>query len=112
MSSRTASRLDPGLIARKGEAAPASLPPSTPGGPGPVQAGAAAAEAPREERRTGPHADSAAAPARGLHGTIAVTVRLDPARYERLKVHGARLRRTNQEIFVKALDGYFRDVAG
>jgi hypothetical protein len=49
--------------------------------------------------------------ARGLHGTIAVTVRLDPARYERLKVHGARVRRTNQEILVEALDDYFRNKA-
>ena len=50
-------------------------------------------------------------PARGLHGTIAVTVRLDPARYERLKVHGARVRRTNQEILVEALDDFFRTKA-
>jgi hypothetical protein len=47
--------------------------------------------------------------ARRLHGTIAVTVRLNPARYERLKVHGARVRRTNQEILVEALDDYFRN---
>jgi len=109
MSSRNASRLDPGLIARKGEAAPASLSPATIGGPTQIQAGARGAT-PREEPRTEAHRGGAQAPARGLHGTIAVTVRLDPSRYERLKVHGARLRRTNQEIFVEALDGYFRNI--
>ncbi len=107
MSRRNASRLDPGLIARKGEAAPAnpSLAAHTQ-----VQAGARV-DALREESSTVPHAGGARTPARGLHGTIAVTVRLDPARYERLKVHGARLRRTNQEIFVEALDGYFHNIA-
>jgi dihydrodipicolinate synthase/N-acetylneuraminate lyase len=49
----------------------------------------------------------APAAARGLAGTIAVTVRLDPERYERLKIHGARNRRTNQDILVDALDAYF-----
>lgn len=111
MSSRNASRLDPGLIARKGEAAPASSPPSVAGGPTPAQAGAATAGGVRGHPETGPQTGSARAPARGIHGTIAVTVRLDPARYERLKVHGARLRRTNQEIFVEALDGYFDGIA-
>ena len=100
MSSRNASRLDPGLIARKGEAAPAG-PPQAPATPDAAraEAGGLASEA----------ADTPG-PARGLHGTIAVTVRLDPRRYERLKVYGARLRRTNQEILVEALDRYFRDV--
>lgn len=111
MSSRNASRLDPGLIARKGEAAPASLSHAATGAAAQVQAGPANVEAPREEPKAGPYPARAQAPARGLHGTIAVTVRLDPARYERLKVHGARLRLTNQEIFVEALDGYFRNVA-
>lgn len=39
-------------------------------------------------------------------GTIAVTVRLDPERYERLKQESARSRRTNQAIIVAALDAY------
>jgi hypothetical protein len=43
---------------------------------------------------------------KGLAGTIAVTVRLDPDRYERLKVYGARHRLTNQEILVAALDAH------
>lgn len=42
-------------------------------------------------------------PARGTAGTIAVTVRLDPQLYERLKIHGVRRRRSNQEILVDAL---------
>lgn len=109
MSSRTASRLDPGLIARKGEAAPASSSPASTGAPAQAEIATVKEAAPREVSRTGPRGDTA--PARGIHGTIAVTVRLDPARYERLKVHGARLRRTNQEIFVEALDGYFRGIA-
>jgi hypothetical protein len=104
MSSRSASRLDPGLIARKGQAVPSATAPSTaepeartalPGPP-------AAANGP-------PHQEGTRQSARGLHGTIAVTVRLDPARYERLKVHGARMRRTNQEILVESLDDYFRN---
>jgi hypothetical protein len=35
-----------------------------------------------------------------------VTVRLDPGRYERLKMHGARRRQSNQEILVAALDAF------
>jgi hypothetical protein len=49
---------------------------------------------------------------KGLAGTIAVTVRLDPNRYERMKIHGARQRRTNQEILVAALDAYLADLPG
>ena len=102
MSSRNASRLDPGLIARKGQAAPAASEATTP-----VAAAPAAPVA-----VNGPELkESTQAPARGLHGTIAVTVRLDPSRYERLKVHGARVRRTNQEILVEALDDFFRTKA-
>lgn len=103
MSSRNAPRLDPGLIARKGEAAPAA-PPTAPVQTAPAQAAAGVRSGPE------PRADDVPLAARGLHGTIAVTVRLDPRRYERLKVHGARLRRTNQDILVEALDRYFRDV--
>lgn len=111
MSSRNAPRLDPGLIARKGEAAPAA-PPTAPVPTVPVQA-AAGAPAPQKaaaQAGLGERADDAPIAARGLHGTIAVTVRLDPKRYERLKVHGARRRRTNQDILVEALDRYFRDI--
>lgn len=41
-------------------------------------------------------------------GTIAVTVRLDPDRYERLKAQATGSRRTNQDIIVEALDTYWR----
>jgi predicted DNA-binding protein len=51
--------------------------------------------------------EAAPAAPRGAAGTIAVTVRLDPERYERLKIHGAKTRRTNQDILVEALDAYF-----
>jgi hypothetical protein len=40
-----------------------------------------------------------------------VTVRLDPARYEEMKIHGARQRLTNQEILVAALDAYLMEQA-
>jgi hypothetical protein len=39
---------------------------------------------------------------------IALTVKVDQARYEALKVFGARTRRTNQEILLAALDAYLR----
>jgi hypothetical protein len=43
-----------------------------------------------------------------LLATIAVTVRLDETRYERMKQWGTEGRRvTNQEIIVAALDGFF-----
>jgi hypothetical protein len=41
-------------------------------------------------------------------GTIAVTLRLDPERYERLKSLAAATRRTNQDILRDALDAYLR----
>ncbi|HJS86012.1 MAG TPA: hypothetical protein VJ779_11195 [Acetobacteraceae bacterium] len=76
----------------------------------PVVANALASEAARTQTEAESRAAHAPGPPRGLHGTIAVTVRLDPRRYERLKIHGARLRRTNQEILVEALDRYFRNI--
>lgn len=95
MSSRnSASRLGSALIARKGEAAPTVSPTVH------IEAAHAAALA---------SVQTEAAPAvpRGAAGTIAVTVRLDPERYERLKIHGAKTRRTNQDILVESLDSYF-----
>jgi hypothetical protein len=109
MSSRSASRLDPGLIARKGQAAPAA--PSAMATPAVEPMRQAAPPDPPAPANVPSSEEGARPPARGLHGTIAVTVRLDPARYERLKVHGARVRRTNQEILVEALDDYFRNKA-
>lgn len=82
-------RLGSGLIVRKGEAAPA------------VTAAPVSAASPEPKAETAP----TRAP-KGTVGTIAVTVRLDPERYERLKLHGARRRQTNQQIIVAALDAH------
>lgn len=91
--SKAVPRLEGGLIVRKGEAAPATAsPPPT-------------VSAPSEPARSAAPASSATLP-KGTAGTIAVTVRLDPERYERLKMHGARRRQTNQQIIVTALDAY------
>jgi len=84
-------RLVGDLIVRKGDAAPAvsnSTPTSTTVAIRPTVA---------EGQAPVPH---------GLAGTIAVTVRLDPTRYERLKIYGVRQRRTNQELLVEALDAF------
>lgn len=87
--SKDSPRLDGGLIVRKGEAAPAVV--AAP----PAASAVAQASLP----------PTAAVP-KGTAGTIAVTVRLDPKRYEGLKGHGARQRQTNQQIIVAALDAY------
>jgi hypothetical protein len=70
------------LIARKGTAAPAT--------------------------HTIPSPKVSAIP-RGTKETVAVTVRLDSARYRKLLSYGARFmpRKTNQEIIVLALDQFF-----
>ena len=39
---------------------------------------------------------------------IALTLKVDQARYEALKVLGARTRRSSQEILLTALDAYLR----
>jgi hypothetical protein len=81
-------------IARKGDASPAvtSFDESAPN-PDPT-----------------PAPEAVAAPARLLsrvQATIAVTVRLDEIRYERMKSWGTGRRVTNQEIIVAALDRFF-----
>ena len=43
-----------------------------------------------------------------VQATIAVTVRLDERRYERMKGWGTTRRVTNQEVIVAALDRFFR----
>ena len=51
----------------------------------------------------------APAPSEGQGGKpIALTLKVDQARYEALKVLGARTRRSNQEILLAALDAYLR----
>lgn len=85
-----AASLSSSLIARKGEAAPA---------------------VPTNQKRTEPGAIP-----HGTAGTLAVTVRLDPVRYEALRSAAARARaaktgpKTNQEILVAALDAYLRNL--
>ena len=74
--------LGSGLIARKGEAAPAG---------------------------EAKHAGSPTSAGSKLTETIAVTVRLDHETYVRMKVHGARNRRTNQDILVEALHRYLKE---
>jgi hypothetical protein len=84
-------------IARKGDASPAVTsfdepPPEPMGAPGaPLEA--TPAPVPRLLSRVQP--------------TIAVTVRLDETRYERVKSWGTNRRVTNQEIIVAALDRFF-----
>lgn len=104
MSSRNASRLEAGLIARKGEASPAQN-----------RSQPMSAAIDEQIGRAAPTETLGQAPSRqprGIQGTIAVTVRLDPDRYERMKVHGARCRLTNQDILVEALDRYFAALTG
>ena len=84
---RLSPRLDGGLIARKGEAAPTSPPQAATTAPEPP----AKADAPK-----------------GTAGTTAVTVRLDSTRYRQLKIHGLDHGLSNQEILVAALDAYLR----
>ena len=84
---KTAS-LTSGLVAKKGEAAPATV----------VQAGAAA-----ESKR--------AAPAGGVDYYKALTVKLDRTRYEQLKTVGLKLDKKGQEIFVEALDLWLKQAA-
>jgi hypothetical protein len=85
MATRKATPLDADLIARKGEAAPASTSTSTP----------------------------AARTLHGTKDTIALTVRLDPERYRPLVGYAAGFvpRKTHQDILVEALDAYLDHLA-
>ena len=87
MATRKATSLDAGLIARKGEAAPAQIP--TPTSP------------------------PAAAVPHGTKDTAALTVRLDQARYRRLVAYAAGFvpRKTHQEILAEALDACLAQMA-
>ncbi len=81
--SNKAASLQSGLLARKGGAAPAENPPE-----------AALAKAARL-----PH---------GTKTTVAITVRLDQERYQRMLAYGAQYmpRLSNQDILVSALDAF------
>jgi len=83
MPKRKAAPLNASLLARKGEAAPAS--------------------------HRAPTSDATEPPIpRGTKDTVAVTVRLDHDRYHKLVGYGAQFtpRRTNQEILIAALDAF------
>jgi hypothetical protein len=84
-------------VARKGDASPAVTSFDQPQ-PEPAPA-----------RSQGPEATPAAPPRllSRVQATIAVTVRLDETRYERVKSWGTGRRVTNQEIIVAALDRFF-----
>jgi hypothetical protein len=82
------------LIVRKGEAMPA------------ISTSAPISNAPETEEIPPPAASGPPPVPHGLAGTIAVTVRLDPARYERLKIYGVKQRRTNQDLLVEAIDAF------
>jgi hypothetical protein len=79
MATRKTAPLNGGLIARKGDAAPAAVPAAT-----------------------------------ATKGTIAVTVRLDPELYIRLKSYGVsfRPRKTNQALIVDAIQAYLDQAKG
>jgi len=85
--------LKSGLIVRKGEAVPA-----TPIGVSPNDIAS--------------NANDHTPVGRVRRGTIAITVRLDPDRYTRLKGAGVRRGLTNQEIMVTALDRWFQQEGG
>jgi hypothetical protein len=81
-------------IARKGDASPAVT----------------SFDEPTPNPASDPAPEAVLAPARLLsrvQATIAVTVRLDESRYERMKSWGTGRRVTNQEIIVAALDRFF-----
>lgn len=85
------------MIPKKGDASPAVASfeePSTPAVPLPAPEPPAVSSSPRLSSR--------------VQATIAVTVRLDEQRYERMKTWGTSRRVTNQEVIVAALDRFFR----
>jgi hypothetical protein len=53
-----------------------------------------------------PSAEKTTSPAKDEGERIAVSVRLTPADYRKLKMYGVDRRMTNQEIIVTALDAY------
>ncbi len=95
MSKATPAPLGAALI-RKGE----SVPPSAPAIPAPSEPVAPPSPLPATAPSLPPRV-----------GTIAVTLRLDPNRYEALKGYATAHRRTNQDILRDALDAYLRQQA-
>lgn len=81
------------IIPKKGEATPAITSFEEPTASAPVSSLATPTTPSRLTSRVQP--------------TIAVTVRLDEVRYERMKTWGTARRVTNQEVIVAALDRFF-----
>jgi hypothetical protein len=123
------SQLSSSLIARKGSAIPSSaslLPEENArqeepactlpkprmatgeqqSGPTEQQSGPTEQQSGPTEQQSGPTDEkrSGAPIPKGTANTIAVTVRLDEERYRKLKHYGVDHRKTNQQIFVEALD--------
>ena len=105
MSKTKASSLSAGLIAKKGQAVPATA------SVAPVEDVAAPAPAPAvsvdpaPQSQAQPEAKEAAViPEAGYYK--ALTVKLNRARYEKLKTLGMRLDKKSQAIFEAALDDY------
>lgn len=93
--------LSAGLIAKKGEAAPITtvIQPTIPVAP--------VAAAPKPIPPASVTAPAAPPAPKGANtNTIAVTVRLDPDRYQALKLYGVKTRTSNQDVLVAALDQY------
>ena len=86
--------LSAGLIAKKGEAAPIT-----------------ASSQPPVAVMSRPTVAPVPATPKGTTDTIAVTVRLDPDRYQALKIYGAKNRISNQDVLVAALDLYLSNRA-
>lgn len=101
MSKSAPAEISSFIIARKGEPAPV-LPAQAPEPPR-IEPSTVAPVTPEQEQI--PRLRPPRAP---LVGTIAVTVRLDPVRYEKLKTMAVEQRETNQAILVAALDAYLR----
>ncbi|MGI4803100.1 MAG: hypothetical protein ACRYG8_55505 [Janthinobacterium lividum] len=98
MSKSTPAEINSFIIARKGEPAPMLA--AEVSEPSRIQPAAVATATPEPIPPRPPRAP--------LMGTIAVTVRLDPLRYEKLKTMAVEQRETNQAILVAALDAYLR----
>jgi hypothetical protein len=114
-------RLTSGLLARKGQALPTggfaharlNLVPRLPAAAKPEQH-RCGTPLPREAllpelRRPAPEPSRRPAPARD--DRVALTLRLDRARYTRLKILAARRARSGQELLLRALDAYLEACA-
>jgi hypothetical protein len=116
-------RLTSGLLARKGQALPTGgfayarldLVPPLPSAARPEQprCGTAAPGALLlpDLRRAASAAEPTRRPTAGADDRVAFTVRLDRARYTRLKILAARRARSGQEVILRALDAYLEACA-